>query len=269
MLTARLGSSAILLTLALAVVTWPLVPVPGGARRSLAGSRPAVGTRRVTVRWAVGGVVVAAVVIGRWAGWPTGVAATLVAGTTLRLAAAGLRRRRLRTERVTLGVTLEAFCRELRAGTTTRDATELAAAAAGEPLGSKLRAAVLQAEHAAARSVEAVPAPGADALAHLVAALQISDRYGVPLADLVEVIADDAARAAAAEEVRIAQTAGPRFSGFVLGALPLFGVVLGIGIGADPVAVLLGGGTAGAVLLVVGSALVSAGLLWSARIVAG
>lgn len=268
MLTQHPGSGAILLVLALAMVTWPLAAVPGSARRTPVGNRPAVRTGRARVRWAVAGVVMAAVLIGRWAGWPTGVAAALVASTTLRLAAAALRRRRLRTERTTLGLTLEAFCRELRAGTTTQDATELAAAAAGEPLGSRLRAAVLQAEHPT-RSADAGTATGADTLANLVAALQISDRHGVPLADLVEVIADDAACAAAAEEVRIAQTAGPRFSGFVLGALPLFGVVLGIGIGADPVVVLLGGSAAGSVLLVLGTALVSAGLLWSARIVAG
>ena len=51
-----------------------------------------------------------------------------------------------------------------------------------------------------------------------------------------------------------------------MAARPVMGVLLGSGMGVDPLAVLLGT-PLGNVLLVVGVALMCAGLLWSARIV--
>jgi tight adherence protein B len=51
-----------------------------------------------------------------------------------------------------------------------------------------------------------------------------------------------------------------------MAALPLMGILLGAGMGVNPVAVLLGS-PLGNLLLVVGVALMCAGLLWSARIV--
>jgi tight adherence protein B len=55
-------------------------------------------------------------------------------------------------------------------------------------------------------------------------------------------------------------------SGYVMAVLPLMGLALGVGMGADPVGVLLGT-PVGNILLLVGVALTCAGLLWSARIV--
>jgi tight adherence protein B len=55
-------------------------------------------------------------------------------------------------------------------------------------------------------------------------------------------------------------------SGYVMAGLPLMGILLGAGMGVNPVGVLLGS-TAGHLLLLVGVALMCAGLLWSARIV--
>lgn len=268
MLTDRLGGPVVVLLLALAVAVWPVVALPVGARGQGARALRPTAPRSSVAVWSVGGCAAGAVVAGIGFGWPIGAALALVMGTLLRLSATALRQRRERSERAELGVVLGLLGRELRAGTGGQEALEIAAVTAGDALGRKLRAAMSQAFRAEGRPAEE-GAAGCDSLGNLVAALRISDRHGVPPADLVEVIAGDVARAAAAEEVRIAQTAGPRFSGFVLGALPLFGVLLGTGIGADPVAVLLGGGTAGSVLLVVGTALVAAGLLWSARIVAG
>lgn len=269
MLTDRLWGSSVVLLLALAVALWPVVALPAGARGPGAGARHPTGRRSSVAIWYVSGCAAGAAVAGIRFGWPIGVALALVSGTILRLSATALRQRRERAERVALGVVLGVLGRELRAGTASQEAMEIAAVTAGDALGRRLRAAMSQTFPAEGQPADADAAAGWDPLGNLASALRISDRYGVPPADLVEVIAGDVTRAAAAEEVRIAQTAGPRFSGFVLGALPLFGVLLGTGIGADPVAVLLGGGTAGSVLLVVGTALVAAGLLWSARIVAG
>ncbi|WP_353650225.1 hypothetical protein ABLG96_04560 [Nakamurella sp. A5-74] len=268
MLTDRLGVSVVVLLLALAVAVWPVVALPAGARWPGSGAQRPTARRNPAAAWSVGGCAAGAAVAGIGFGWPIGVALALVMGTLLLLSATALRQRRERSERAELGVVLGVLGRELRAGTAGQEALEIAAVTAGDALGRKLRAAMSQAFRADGRSADDCAA-GWDSLGNLVSALRISDRHGVPPADLVEVIAGDVARAVAAEEVRIAQTAGPRFSGFVLGALPLFGVLLGTGIGADPVAVLLGGGAAGSALLVVGTALVTAGLLWSARIVAG
>jgi tight adherence protein B len=63
-----------------------------------------------------------------------------------------------------------------------------------------------------------------------------------------------------------AEVAGPRLSGYLLAALPVLGLLLGTGMGADPVAVLVSTGL-GQVLLVVGVGLSCAGLRWIARIV--
>jgi len=76
----------------------------------------------------------------------------------------------------------------------------------------------------------------------------------------------DAAERLTADSERAGQVAGPRVSGYVMAALPVLGLLLGAGMGADPLKVLAHSGI-GAVLLVVGVTLTCAGLLWSARIV--
>ncbi|MFN8071732.1 MAG: hypothetical protein U0R66_07995 [Mycobacterium sp.] len=68
-----------------------------------------------------------------------------------------------------------------------------------------------------------------------------------------------------ADRIRAA-LAGARATAVILAGLPGVGVVLGQAIGAHPVRFLLGGGLGG-VLLVVGVALVAAGLAWSERII--
>ena len=76
---------------------------------------------------------------------------------------------------------------------------------------------------------------------------------------------DDRAQLA---ESMAAQVAGPATSGYVLAALPIAGLLLGAGMGTDPIGVLTGS-TVGGALLVAGTLLCSAGLLWSDRIVRG
>jgi tight adherence protein B len=73
------------------------------------------------------------------------------------------------------------------------------------------------------------------------------------------------ARARAETELRAA-VAGPRASAAVLAGLPLVGLLMGSGVGADPWRVLTTTGT-GTVLLVAGVALELAGVTWSARLV--
>jgi tight adherence protein B len=70
---------------------------------------------------------------------------------------------------------------------------------------------------------------------------------------------------AAAE--RAAVLAGPRATAAVLGLLPLAGVGLGLLVGADPLATLVGT-AAGRACLLAGGVLWGAGLWWTARMVA-
>lgn len=105
-------------------------------------------------------------------------------------------------------------------------------------------------------------------LERIAAAWSLADRYGIALADLLDAARRDLdLRRRFAGRVR-AQLAGPRATIAVLAGLPLFGLVLGQGIGAAPWHVLTGTGT-GQLLLLVGVGLIGAGLAWSARIVAG
>ncbi|WP_111767896.1 type II secretion system F family protein [Nakamurella deserti] len=99
----------------------------------------------------------------------------------------------------------------------------------------------------------------------LTSAVRLARRFGAPLTVLLDGVAAGLADGRRAADQRAAAVAGARLSGWVLAALPLMGVLLGAGMGADPVPVLFGGGL-GSVLLLVGTVLLCAGLLWSARI---
>jgi tight adherence protein B len=94
----------------------------------------------------------------------------------------------------------------------------------------------------------------------------LTRRHGLAFTPLIEALAADVAEQLAADSERSGQVAGPRTSGYVMALLPLMGLALGAGMGADPVHVLLGS-PLGNVLLLVGVTLTCAGLLWSARIV--
>jgi tight adherence protein B len=67
------------------------------------------------------------------------------------------------------------------------------------------------------------------------------------------------------EDLR-AQLAGPRSTAVLLALLPLFGLVLGTGLGADPAGVLLHT-RVGLACLAAGVLLEWAGLAWTARII--
>jgi tight adherence protein B len=136
----------------------------------------------------------------------------------------------------------------------------LESVAAGARLGARVPVLLLQ--HAAEE-------PGiADGLARLASAWELAERHGMGLAELVDAVrADLDARLRIGGELR-AQLAGPRATAAVLAGLPMLGVVLGEGVGADPLRVLVDTGV-GQMLLVVGTALVCAGTAWSDRIMAG
>ncbi|MGH3992985.1 MAG: type II secretion system F family protein, partial [Pseudonocardiaceae bacterium] len=98
-------------------------------------------------------------------------------------------------------------------------------------------------------------------LRRLADAWSLADRHGIPLADLLV-----AGRADTEQRVRFAadmqaRLAGPRATAAVLAGLPLLGLALGHAMGAAPLRI-LGETGAGQVLLVVGTGLACAGVLW-------
>ncbi|MFQ1003422.1 type II secretion system F family protein [Modestobacter sp. SSW1-42] len=111
------------------------------------------------------------------------------------------------------------------------------------------------------------PPPGADpALVRIAAAVRLSARTGCSLAGVAAAVEDDLqARLRAEQELRSA-VAGPRASGTVLAGLPVLGLLMGSGVGADPWRVLTTT-TPGTVLLVLGVLLELAGIAWTGRLV--
>lgn len=119
--------------------------------------------------------------------------------------------------------------------------------------------------HGVSRSRQSASTSTLQSWRRIAVAWQTAEQSGVPMADLLEALrADLVARRAFTERTR-AGLAGPRATAVVLAGLPLLGIGLGQATGAQPVQVLLGGGLGGA-LLVIGTALVAAGMIWTERI---
>jgi tight adherence protein B len=115
-------------------------------------------------------------------------------------------------------------------------------------------------------ALEALAAePGASGLGIVAAAWRVADRSGAGLAVVLD-RASDALRSdqAAVREVE-ASLGPPRATARMLAALPLLGLLLGAGIGGDPLAFLLGS-AAGNGCLVVGSGLALLGVWWVERL---
>lgn len=109
-------------------------------------------------------------------------------------------------------------------------------------------------------------APGSD-VAAAVAACRLATRTGAPLAAVVDVVVAGIAEVAEAQALRRTALAGPRATARLLAWLPAGGIALGTMLGADPVAVLMGGGVGG-LCLVGGGVLFLVGRRWVHALVA-
>ncbi|PFG39238.1 tight adherence protein B [Georgenia soli] len=105
----------------------------------------------------------------------------------------------------------------------------------------------------------------AGALPGAIAACRLTHELGAPLAEVLQRCAEGLTEAGHARAARAVALAGPRATARLLGWLPLLGLLLGAGIGADPVGVLLGGGLGSACLLA-GVALMVLGRRWVAAL---
>ena len=108
--------------------------------------------------------------------------------------------------------------------------------------------------------------PGGEAAADLAVLWRLAERTGCSLLGPVQRLHEAHRGEAAVRRELAAQLAGPRATARLLAGLPVVGVVLGAGLGADPVGFLLGT-PAGAACLAVGGALVGLGLLWTRALV--
>jgi tight adherence protein B len=171
------------------------------------------------------------------------------------------RRRDARLLAMTAG--LGALAADLRSGRSLDAATGAAVAAcADEDSGRALARAI--------RAPGASPAEVADglrqALDRISAGVLLSSRTGCSLAAVVAAVEDDL-RARHRQQLELrAATAAPRASAVLLAGLPVLGLAMGSGVGADPWAVLTTTGT-GQVLLVAGVTLEIVGVAWSRRLI--
>ena len=200
------------------------------------------------------------------------VALVIVAATTVAAALFVLRQVRItrarsasvRTRAQTIAA-LDLLAAELRAGILPRHAIEALADDA-----PSLRPAAAAAAHggdvvAALRAASAEP--GASALADLAGAWQVAERAGAPLADVLDRVATAVRDDAEVDRDVQAEAAPARATGRLMAVLPVLGLSLGAGMGADPVHVLTGT-VLGASCLAGGVLLACAGVAWVDRIVA-
>lgn len=146
---------------------------------------------------------------------------------------------------------------------------------AGQPPEEALRLAVLQ----AGPSVSAVSdagslrtAAGGDAdlaaLSYLAVCWDVAAETGAGLATVVDGLAENLTEQEEQRAEALARTAGPRTTAFVLGGLPLVGVLMSAGLGGSPLAFLFTT-SLGLACLVGGVALDVLGVWWTVRMLRG
>ncbi len=247
-----------------------LVIYPSSPRRRLPppGPRPRRATHPAAP--APGGIAACLVVAAAVLLPLTTMLAAVVVGATARLRYR--RRRRLRRtsdEGRTLERALEVLVGELQVGSHPVRAFSVAADETPGAVARSLRAVAARAGLGAdvtaglrdvARS-SALPAQW-DRLA---VCWRLASEHGLAIATLMRAAQRDITERQRFSARVSSSMAGARATAAILAALPVLGVLLGQLIGARPLSFLLGG-QAGGWLLVVGSTLACAGLLWSDRI---
>lgn len=148
---------------------------------------------------------------------------------------------------------------------------------AGAPLHAALERAAEHAPREIARDVAhlihhvttgAPLAAETDEFARIAPLFTLSASRGVPLSRLVAAARDDIDHTRRHRAATNAALAGPKTTAVVLALLPFAGLLMGAAMGANPLALLAGGGLGGA-LLTVGTALVCAGVIVSQHIIQG
>jgi tight adherence protein B len=181
----------------------------------------------------------------------------------LRLRRTALRRAEAAAFRAEVARVVRSASAELRAGVD--PATALLAATSDA---SEAWIAVRAADAADVRTAlqAAAATPGGESLADVSAAWHLAEQAGAPLAAILDRMAGSI-QAEVDLDREVAVEAGPaRATARLMAVLPLFGLGLGLLLGVNPVAVLLGSGL-GVACLVGGLTLACCGLWWIERIV--
>lgn len=238
-------------------------PSPAGRLHAVAPSRI-----RVLLLLASGAGLTAFLVLGRLS---VAVAALVAAGTAGWYVRGIRARRRTHRRETVVAAFLGHLAGELRAGRDMPRAVEQATT--NLPVDSPPELARLLdrvAAHARRGASGArLLADGSGAVPELAGLGQLwslAERHGLPLAPLVEqaqLRIDTRLRHRTATSATLQ---GPQATAVILTLLPAAGIAMGTAMGADPAGFLLGGG-AGGLLLVTGTALASAGFVWSRHII--
>lgn len=163
---------------------------------------------------------------------------------------------------------LAALAAELRAGQPTRCALDLACAGlAPPPCPTARQAAIVGGDVATALRCDARET-GVSVLRSLAACWEVAEHSGSGLAEAVDRLAQGHRSAQRAAGQLSAEVAAARASARILALLPVFGLLVGHWIGADPLGWLLGTWP-GRAALVVGGLLQLLGLMWLNRLTAG
>jgi tight adherence protein B len=200
-----------------------------------------------------------------------GVAAGLLAATFLARRRVARRRRTRTATAAALQGALDVLVAELRVGAHPVAAISTAAQESDQLTGRSLSAvaarARLGADVAAGLRAEGRRSMLPGHWQRLAVCWQLAEAHGLAIAALMQAAQRDIAERERFRGRVDAGMAGARATATILAGLPVLGVLLGHAIGADPLRFLLSGGLGGW-LLVVGTAFVCCGLLWSDRITA-
>lgn len=253
----------------MAVIVWR--PPGRMLARMRAVSRPDPGVRRRRFSWRLAVPVAATVTVAVSAG---SVAHALIGVAVLVAAVTGYQlwsMRRVQEQRAVrrqfVGTALDALADALRAGLT--PATAVAQVDDSEDhLLAPVRAAITMGGDVPDALRQAATRPGAETLDAVASAWQIAERCGAPLADVLDSLAENAGHERELQR-QVAAGVGPaRATAHLMAFLPVFGVVIGRGLGTDPIAIITGT-TVGAACLLMGVCLACAGLWWVERISVG
>lgn len=253
--------------LAVASAVWPL---PGAARRLNHGGGAV--TRRAGPSPALGraAVIGATALVGLLALGPAG----FVSGALLAALAVRHRERRLRTTRgmrslAELAAGLRVLIGELGTGAHPSAAAASASAdtegAVAGLFGDLAVTSRLGGTPAESLGAKHPPAELLPAMARFTRCWRMSEQHGVALGRLLETLREDVEHRVRVVRDIDSKLAGPRATAAVLSGLPLLGLLLGETGGADPFAVLVSE-PAGQLLLLAGTVLLCAGVLWIQRL---
>lgn len=159
---------------------------------------------------------------------------------------------------------LRTMVADLRAGAPAASAAESAAAEASGRAAATMKTLAVTARLGGDLPVYRAGPSSPDHQA-IAKAWSLSRRHGLPLADLLDAVRRDIVAAARAASRINAGMAGARASAAVLAVLPGLGLLLGEAMGAGGVHVLTGT-PVGRLLMVVGSAFILGGVVWSAHL---